>query len=156
MKSLIPIILILLSTNTFSQERGKLVRNQSVKCIILQVDTLNLWMVALVNSSECKSIIEFKVNGEMLDTAVLDKDESQDMMIHGDFKIKFRNATTCNGGSTQWMFIDNILSAPSIDFSIQSNQKSKNVQSCETIIIEPYVPPSDSDIITKQRLYKTN
>lgn len=121
MKILITTALFLCSLAGYPQERGKLVRNQSVLAMTVQVDTLPLWMVSLTNKNECRSIIEFKIDGHKVDTVTLDKDEDQDMMIHGDFILQFRNATKCEKGSTQWLYIDNILSLPSNPIQNENN-----------------------------------
>ena len=153
MKFIITTLIILISLSSQSQERGKLVRNQSVKCIVIQIDTMKLFLVSFTNTNSCNSTIEFQYNNNPLDTFSLAKDESQEIFINGDFELKFRNATVCNGGSVDWLYIDNRITALSIQFQVKSNQLNESKLSCEDVIIEPYIPPSDT--ITKQRMRKT-
>lgn len=121
MKILLPIILILLSISTFGQQRGKLVKNQSVLAMTSQIDTLSLWMVIITNTQGCRSLIEFKYNDNNIDTVTLDFDEDQQMMIHGEFILQFRNATKCEKGTTEWLYIDNNL-------TLKSNPNENNWQ----------------------------
>lgn len=133
----IVVLFILWSTRAVCQQRGKLVKNQSVLAMTAQMDTLPLWMVIITNKNSCRSVVEFKLDDGKIDTVTLDFDEDQQMMIHGDFILEFRNSTPCDKGSTQWLYIDNNLSLRN---PIQKSNENSNSLYSYPIINSSFIP----------------
>lgn len=147
MKLLLAILLIA-PLFCIGQNKGKIVRNQSVKVVVVWKDTVCI--ATLTNSNSCKSIIEFKLNTlPVLQTLELRQFESQDVLIIPPFHLKVRNSTTCPKGTTEWLTLDSGRLIDEVSTTNISIGKIRKQVNCETIKLPINPPVLDTTIATK-------
>jgi hypothetical protein len=122
------LILFLSPLISFSQtNKGKVVRNQSVKATSVWIDTLSfgIWLLEIKNMNNCDSDVQFSVEGrEDTITKYLEPFEAIQILLDDSFVVKFRNGTSCAGGSMAWLYIDSKILADSIKIGTLTASKS--------------------------------
>lgn len=139
MKKLSILLLVISPLFCIGQNKGKIVRNQSVKAEAFLKDSS--WWVDITNMNSCISRIELNTENEWVMVGQYQKVSTR---LYNSFILKVRNATPCPNGTTEWLTLDSGRLIDEVSTTSISIGKIHKKVNCETIKTFPVPIKRDS------------
>ena len=144
------LILLLFPIVMFGQNKGKIVRNQSVKVEATWDSTENGYMCKVYNMNKCDSYIELDFGSGVFQIPIpLRQFSYENVLLIKDAMLKIRNATLCPNGTTEWLTLDSGRLIDGVSTTNISVGKITKKVNCETIKAIPLPIKRDTTIATK-------
>lgn len=132
-------ILLLLFPFTLLAQ-GKIWRNQSLKLEMKRV--YNSWSITAFNMNACRSVIDIDMDGIKIRSDSLDQFQSSfPVVIIAPQVFRFRNATSCEHGSADWLTIDATIRANEIKKGNVVIHSPGKILNCDKETTDPADPP---------------